>query len=149
MRIEFRLKQILAAAHITLTDTKIGEETGLDRRTVGNIRNNKSPTVDLATLGQICAWLQKRGCGEGLPGALLGFRSSPLLEAMVAPLRVKFWLGEYREKRPEGTVRARVESHATIPTSRPASSSCCARGAASHRRPSTCAASPSTPENNQ
>jgi hypothetical protein len=43
-----------------------------------------------------------------LPGALLGFRSSPLLEAMVAPLRVKFWLGEYREKRPAGTVRARV-----------------------------------------
>jgi hypothetical protein len=64
--------------------------------------------VDLATLERICAWLQKEGCGDGLPGALLGFRPSALLEAAAAPGRVKFWVAEYRETRPEGTVRARV-----------------------------------------
>lgn len=108
MRIEFRLKQILAAAKISASDTEISQKTKLHRHTVRKIMNNEATTVDLPTLQLICAWLQQRGCGDGLPGRLLGFRPSALLEAMVAPGRVKFWLGEYREKRPEGAVRARV-----------------------------------------
>ncbi len=108
MRIEFRLKQILAAANISASDTEISKKTGLHRHTVRKIMSNEATTVDLSTLELICAWLQQRGCGDGLPGRLLGFRPSALLEAMVAPGRVKFWLGEYRERRPEGAVRARV-----------------------------------------
>ncbi len=100
MRIEFRLKQILEAAGLLVHGiyARIAAEAGIDRKTVRDICENRRRTIKLDTLERLCGWLRKQNLGEGLPGALFGFRPSRLLAALAEPGRVTIYEAERRHR---------------------------------------------------
>ncbi len=110
MRIEFRLKQILKAAGLLVHGiyARIAAEAGIDRKTVRDICENRRRTIKLDTLERLCDWLRKQNLGEGLPGALFGFRPSSLLAALAQPRMVTIYVAERQHRGAATTVRAWV-----------------------------------------
>ncbi len=108
MRIEFRLKQLLEAAGLLVHGiyARIAAEAGIDRKTVRDICENRRRTIKFETLERFCDWLRKQNLGEGLPGALFGFRPSRLLAALAEPGLVTIYEAERRHKGTEPTVRS-------------------------------------------
>lgn len=96
MRTEIRLKQLLDEAgedkHGRIE--RIAKATGLHRHTIRKFLQNEATTFSLNTISLICDYLVQIDLGDGLPGKLFGARPSKLLEAMLAPERVTFYLGE-------------------------------------------------------
>jgi hypothetical protein len=100
MHLEFRLHQLLADNG---QDTygrfqRIERATGISRKIVQAIYENRRRTVSLDVIERLCAYLVSVGVREPLPAALLGARPSGLIEALAAAARVRVCVGGARER---------------------------------------------------
>ncbi len=101
MKLEWRLKQLLEKYGLDGhgMETKIANECGVHRHTVGKIIRNQVQSSKLDVLEKVCEWLIENGVpAETLPGALFGVRPSALWRAIGESDKVHIYLGEYHIK---------------------------------------------------
>ena len=100
MQIEIRLRRLLARHQMDNHGIiqQMAKDLGVNRHTVAKLYNNRTPTVSLALLSQICSWLQAQGVpAHELPGELFGSGRAALWEAMARRGgEVTLYQGEYR-----------------------------------------------------
>jgi hypothetical protein len=100
MHLEFRLRQLLAGSG---QDTygkfmRIEKATGISRKVVQAIYENRRRSVSLDVIEHLCDHLARTGVREPLPAALFGARPSGLIEALAAAARVRVCIGGARER---------------------------------------------------
>ncbi len=110
MRTEIRLKQLLdeAGENTHGRIERMSKATGLHRHTIRKFLQNEATTFSLDTISLICDYLVQIGLEEGLPAKLFAARPSHLLQAMLAPEQVTFYLGESKGQTKFGVARAWV-----------------------------------------
>ena len=100
MKVDFRLKEVLARYKLDQHGVihEIAAAVGANRHTIARLYNNRSPSVGLAVLGQVCTWLVEKGVPqEELPGSLFGTGRGSLWDAIARQGgEVTIYLGEYQ-----------------------------------------------------
>ena len=100
MQVEIRLRRLLARHQMDNHGIiqQMANDLGVNRHTIAKLYNNRTPTVSLTLLSQICSWLQAKGVPVNeLPGGLFGSGRAALWEAMVRRGgEVTLYQGEYR-----------------------------------------------------
>jgi hypothetical protein len=102
MHLEFRLRQVLAdcGGDTYGKFSLIEEATGISRKIVQAIYENRRRTISLDVIERLCAYLVAEGVREPLPAALFGARPSGLIEALATATRVRVCIGSARERSP-------------------------------------------------
>jgi hypothetical protein len=113
--VEIRLKKLLRSLLQRGLRAEMARDLGMSWRKLNNICENQWRSISPRDLGLICDWLIQRGLGAGLPGALLGFRPSGLLQALAEPGLVTIYTGMYHPANDEtGRSRSWVASEDAV-----------------------------------
>ncbi len=100
MQVEIRLRRLLARHQLDGHGIiqQMAKDIGINRHTVAKLYNNRTPTVSLSLLSQICSWLLAHGVpAQELPGGLFGSGRAALWEAIARQGgEVSLFQGEYQ-----------------------------------------------------